>query len=323
MARDNQEESYARPVRRLLLTVVILCLIALVLVWRIDNPRVERLRAAVVDRVVPNMEWAMAPVTGLARMVDGFQSYARLFEQNQELRRELQQMQAWREAALQLEQENARLLDLNRVQLDPELTFVTGIVMADAGSPFRRSVLLNVGARDGILDGWATMDGLGVVGRISGVGERTSRVLMLTDANSRIPVSIQPSGQQALLIGDNSQSPVLDFIELPEDVSAGDRIVTSGDGGVFPPGLLIGQVVRTTDRRLRARLAADLPRLSFLRVMRSHPGTSLDDPGDLIGPPWPPPEGFVLGPGIIPVQRPDRTGIADAVAPDDAQADTP
>jgi hypothetical protein len=179
-------------------------LIALVILWRIDNPRVERMRAAIVDRVVPNMEWAMAPVTGVARIFEDFQSYARLFEQNQELRRELQQMRAWREAALQLEQENARLLDLNRVQLDPELTFVTGLVLADSGSPFRRSVLINVGARDGILDGWATMDGLGVVGRVAGVGERTARVLLLTDSNSRIPVTIQPSGQQALLMGDNS-----------------------------------------------------------------------------------------------------------------------
>jgi rod shape-determining protein MreC len=306
MAREPYDTTYARPVRRLLVTVVVLCLVALVLVWRIDNPRIERMRAAIVDRVVPNMEWAMAPVTGLARMVDDFQSYARLYDQNQQLRRELQQMRAWREAALQLEQENARLLDLNRVQLDPELTFVTGIVMADAGSPFRRSVLINVGGRDGILDGWATMDGLGVVGRISGVGERTSRVLLLTDSNSRVPVTIQPSGQQALLTGDNTQAPVLEFIEAPEDISAGDRIITSGDGGLFPPGLLVGQVVETTDRLLRARLSADMARLNFLRVMRSHPGTALDDPGALIGPPWPPPEGFVLPPGVQPMPRPDQ-----------------
>jgi cell shape-determining protein MreC len=204
MARDSYDDAYSRPVRRLLVAVVVILLIALAILWRIDNPRVERMRAAIVDRVVPNMEWAMGPVTGVARIFEDFQSYARLFEQNQELRRELQQMRAWREAALQLEQENARLLDLNRVQLDPELTFVTGLVLADSGSPFRRSVLINVGARDGILDGWATMDGLGVVGRVAGVGERTARVLLLTDSNSRIPVTIQPSGQQALLMGDNS-----------------------------------------------------------------------------------------------------------------------
>lgn len=307
MAREPNDHAYARPVRRLLVTVLVLVLVALVLVWRIDNARIERLRAAIIDRVVPNMEWAMAPLTGMARMFDDFQSYARLYEQNEELRRELQQMRAWREAALQLEQENARLLDLNRVQLDPELTFVTGIVMADAGSPFRRSVLINVGARDGILDGWATMDGLGVVGRIAGVGERTARVLLLIDSNSRIPVTIQPSGQQALLMGDNTLAPVLDFIESPEDISAGDRIVTSGDDGLFPPGLLVGQVVETPDRMLRARLSADMARLNFLRVMRSHPGTTLSDPGALIGPPWPPPEGFVLGPGTQPLPRPEQS----------------
>ena len=111
-------------------------------------------------------------------------------------------MKLCNEAALLLEQKNARLLDLNQVRLDPRLTHVTGVVLADSGSPFRQSVLLNVGARDGIIDGWATMDGLGLVGRISGVGEKTSRVILLTDSNSRVPVVVQPSGQRAILSGD-------------------------------------------------------------------------------------------------------------------------
>ncbi len=287
MARERTETNHARPVRRLLLTVLVLCLFVLVLIWRIDNPRVERLRSNVTDAIVPNLEWMMAPVTAMGRMIDDFQSYTRLYEQNAELRRELQQMRAWREAALQLEQENARLLDLNRVQLDPELTFVTGLVLADSGSPFRRSVLINVGERDGILDGWATMDGLGVVGRISGVAENTSRVILLTDSASRIPVTIMPSGQQALLMGDNTGLPLLEFFEDAEDIAPGDRVITSGDGGVFPPGLLVGQVIIDREGRLRIRPSADFSRLNFLRVMRSHPGTSLSDPGGLIGPPWP------------------------------------
>ena len=292
MAKDRGSDAeYIRPVRRLLIAVMALCLLSLVLLWRIDNPRVERLRADIVDTVVPAVDWVTSPFTALARMLEDFQSYRSLYEQNEELRRELQQMRRWREAALQLEQENARLLDLNNVRLDPELTFVTGIVMADSGSPFRRSVLINVGARDGMLDGWATMDGLGLVGRISGVGERTSRVLLLTDSASRIPVTIQPSGQQAIVMGDNSPAPPLDFLERPEDISPGDQILTSGDGGVFPADLLVGQVAEGVDGRLRVRLAADFTRLNYLRVLRSHPGRSLTDPGQLIGPPWPPPDG--------------------------------
>lgn len=278
-------EEYSRPLRRLLVVLLVLLLLGLFLLWRIDSPRVERFRAALVDAVVPNMEWALVPVTGVLGMIEGFQSYSRIYEQNQELKRELQKMTAWKEAARQLGEQNARLLDLNKVRLDPKLTWITGQVLADSGSPFRQSVLLNVGARDGIRDGWACMDGLGFVGRISGVGNRTSRVILVTDSNSRIPVTVQPSGQKALLSGDNSPVPVLEFIEDADDVAPGDRVVTSGDGGVLPAGILVGQVARGTDRRLRVVLAADYQRLEFLRVLRSHELEPITDPGGLIAPP--------------------------------------
>ena len=288
MARQRDSADYKGPVRRVLIAILVLAFAGLFLVWRIDSPRVERFRAAFIDRVVPNLDWAMAPVTKVASMVEGFRSYASLYEQNQELRRELQQMKSWKEAAVQLEQQNAKLLAQNQVRLDPKLTTVSGVVLADAGSPFRQSVLLNVGARDGIIDGWATMDGLGLVGRISGVGQTTSRVILLTDTSSRIPVTIQPSGQKAMLVGDNSAAPPIDFLESPDEVRPGDRVVSSGDGGVFPAGLLVGQVAQGTDRRLRVRLSADYQRLEFLRVLRSHPAEQITDPGVLIPPPLPP-----------------------------------
>lgn len=285
MAKDrSQRDDYSGPLRTILLGLVCLCLISVFIVWRIDSPRVERFRAQVFDKVVPNMDWAMAPITGTINLVRDFQSYQRLAEQNQELRSELRQMQAWKEAALQLEQENARLLDLNNVRLDPRLTFVTGVVLADSGSPFRQSVLLNVGARDGIQDGWATMDGIGLVGRISGTGQSTARVILLTDAASSVPALIQPSGQSALIAGDNSAAPLVDFLESPDMVRPGDRVVTSGDGGVFPAGLLIGQVAADPSGRLRVRLSADYERLEFLRVLRHHGTESVSDPGQLVMP---------------------------------------
>ena len=280
----HDNDDFVRPLRRVVFGLLVLVLVGLVLLWRIDSPRVERLRARIVDAVVPSFDWALAPLTRLADMVEAAESYASLYEQNQELRRELQQMRAWREAALQLEQKNARLLELNNVRLDPQLTFVTGVVMADVGSPFRQSVLLNLGTRDGIVDGWAAMDGLGLVGRIAGVGQTTARVILLTDSNSRIPVTIQPSGQRALLAGDNSSRPPLEFIENPDLVRTGDRVVSSGDGGMFPPGLLIGQVVEGADRRMRIWLSADYERLDFLRVLRSHPAERIADPGNLVLP---------------------------------------
>lgn len=288
MAKDrSQRDEYTTPLRRLLLGIVVLLLLGIFLVWRIDSPRVELFRAQVVDRVVPSMEWAMVPVTAVVNLARDFQSYQRLSEQNQELRSELRLMRAWKEAALQLEQENARLLDLNNVRLDPRLTYITGVVMADSGSPFRQSVLLNVGERDGIIDGWATMDGIGVVGRISGVGPDTARVILMTDASSAIPATIQPSGQTALITGDNTPAPAVEFLENRELVRPGDRVVTSGDGGVFPAGLLIGQITADPGGRLRVRLSADFERLEFLRVLRYQSAPSIRDPGRIVGPTQP------------------------------------
>ena len=290
MARDNADLDYISPLRRIGLGLLAFVCLGLFLLWRIDSPRVERIRADLVDAVVPGFEWMTVPVRRMADMIDDFQSYQRLHEQNRDLRRELQQMRAWKEAAVQLEQQNAKLLALNNVRLDPKLTSVSGVVIADSGSPFRQSVLLNVGTRDGIVEGWATMDGLGLVGRISGVGENTSRVLLLTDATSRIPVTIQPSGQRAMLMGDNSVAPVLSFIEDASLIRPGDRVVSSGDGGLFPAGLLIGEVSQAADSRLRVRLAADYLRLEFLRVLRSHRAEVIDDEGDLLIPPQPLPQ---------------------------------
>ncbi|MEO0359194.1 MAG: rod shape-determining protein MreC, partial [Pseudomonadota bacterium] len=269
MAKDSRKIDHSLTlVGRLVFGLVLFCLVALFLLWRIDSPRVERFRMELLDRVVPSFAWASAPIDAVVGVVGSFQSYARIYEQNQELRRELQQMVAWRERARQLEQENARLLDLNNVQLDPQFTHVTGVVMADSGSPFRQTVLINVGKRDGIVDGWATMDGIGLVGRVSGVGNGTSRVILLGDSSSRVAVTIEPSGQRALLIGDNTPRPPIEFLENPDAIRPGDRVVTSGDGGVFPPGLLVGQVAVDPSGRQRVRLAADMRRLEFLRVIR-------------------------------------------------------
>lgn len=289
MARDRKgTEDYAGPIRRLLVGVLVVVMLGLFLIWRIDSPRVERFRSAVIDRVVPNMDWAMAPVTGIANLVSDFRSYQQLAEQNQQLRRELQDMKAWREAAIQLDQENAKLRDLNNVRIDPELTYVTGVVLADSGSPFRQSVLVNIGARDGVVDGWAAMDGIGLVGRISGVGRGTSRVILLTDSSSRIPITIQRSGQKAILVGDNTLNPPIEFLENPDEVRPGDQVVSSGDGGVFPADLLVGQVVLGSDRRLRVRLSADFERLEFLRVLRSQQTEPIETPGGLVAPAAPP-----------------------------------
>jgi rod shape-determining protein MreC len=282
-SNNDDDPDFWRIVRRILVLCISLVLLGFFVLWRIDNPRAEKVRMAVVDRVSPVVEWTVSPLASLGRLLDDFQSYNRVYEQNQELRRELQRMRGWREAALQLEQKNSQLRALNNVKLSPHLSFVTGEVLTDSGSPFSRSGLINVGRQDGIADGSAAMDGLGVVGRVSGIGETSARIIFLTDTSSQIPVVVMPTRQKGILTGDNSGVPLLQFLEDAEAIQPGDRVVTSGDGGVFPVDLLVGQVAIEPDGRVRVRLAADYNKLDFIRIIRPAQAPNVTEAGGLVG----------------------------------------
>lgn len=298
--RNGTEPDYLRGLGRVLIAVVSVILLAMFLLWRIDNARVEYFRVTLIDRVVPSFDWTIKPLAATGRMLSDLRAYQRVYEQNAELRRELQRMQGWREAALQLEQKNARLLALNNVRLNPRHTYVTGEIMADSGSPFRRSAMVNVGRMDGVSDGSAVVDGLGLVGRIAGVGERSARIIFLTDGSSRVPAMTLPSGQRALVAGDNGSAPLLEFLDAAEDLRPGERVVTTGDGGLFPADIVIGRAIMGPDRRQRVRPAADFRRLDFVRVIRRAPPAEIGGPGGLIGP--------LLSEG--PAAEPDLMGIA-------------
>ena len=282
--KKHDDGKFIRPLAFIGVAAIIIISFSFFILWRIDNPRAELIRIAVIDKIVPNLDWAITPATKVSQMAQNFQNYKRLYDQNQELRNELQKMRSWREAALQLEQENARLLDLNKVKLNPKLNYISGKILVDSGNIFRQSAIINLGSLDGIVEGWAAMDGLGLVGRISGVGKKTSRVLFLTDTSSNVPVLIKPSNQRAILSGDNSIQPNLLFIENNKQIQPGDRILTSGDGGVFPANLLIGQVSLNNLNQFKAQLSANFSGLEYLRIIRHSPNAPINQPSRLIGP---------------------------------------
>ncbi|MEM7524032.1 MAG: rod shape-determining protein MreC, partial [Pseudomonadota bacterium] len=129
----------------LMVALVGICLILFVL-WRAESPRIERMRMAVADWATPSVELTANPLTAASQMIEDFENFTRVYEQNKTLRREIQRMRAWREAAQQLERENAQLRALNNLRLAPRIGFVAGEVIADSGSPYAQSVLLNIGA---------------------------------------------------------------------------------------------------------------------------------------------------------------------------------
>ncbi len=278
----DEDRGLHRAVRRTVTGAVILIALAVFVLWRIDNPRIERLRADLVDMALPSIEAVSEPLTFATAMWRDTEAFLDMHAQNRALRREIQRLHAWRETARQLEEENAQLRALNNLALPPRTTFVTGDVIADSGGPFREAILVNVGAQDQVADGAAAVDGVGLVGRVSGVGARAARVLLVTDFASRIPVVVQPGARRAMLTGDGTPAPKLDFLDAADAVRPGDLVETSGDGGVFPPDLSVGRVIATESKEWRVGLNADLVRLEFVRLLRYRPDTRIERTGGLI-----------------------------------------
>ena len=268
------------------ITITVLIFMGLVLIfilWRVDNTRTELVRAKIIDFVSPLTIPLNYPIKVIGNFVKYFEVYSLLLEENKELKRALQNMNAWKEKALQLEQTNAQLRALNNVKLSKDLVWVTGEIMADSGSPFYQSGVINIGIKDGIKNGSAAVDGLGLVGRISGIGQNVARVLFLTDISSAIPINIKRNNQKGLLIGDNSPWPLLEFVEEKALINIGDRVFTSGDGNVFPSGILIGNIFIDSRKKLRVKPIANFESLEFLRILNARKIVADWTESDLVG----------------------------------------
>lgn len=241
---------------------------AMLVLSRTDSAVVERIRMAVHDLSAPALEAVSQSLTGFRRAHETVGHYLHAIEENARLRAEVERLRAWEAAARRFEQEAAAYRALLNVQLDTPPTFVTARVIADSSGPFVRAVLLNAGRHNGLQREQAVVDGEGLVGRIATVGQRAARVLLITDLNSRVPVRLERSRHRAILAGDNSPRPRLEFLPPAVQIAPGDRIVTSGDGGVLPPNLPVGIVSRVTDGVVHVQPLADLDRLEFVRVLR-------------------------------------------------------
>ena len=155
-----------------------------------------------------------------------------------------------------------------------------------------QTVIVNAGADQGVAKGMAAVNERGLVGRVIEVGRRSARILLLTDFNSRVPVMVEPSRDQAILAGDNSREPGLMFLPLNPRLSVGDRVVTSGRGGVLPPGLAIGVVSAIGEHKVAVTPLVDWDRLAYLRLLeyaRVLPPEKLEElQQEIFGPPPPP-----------------------------------
>jgi rod shape-determining protein MreC len=275
--------------------LVILSL-ALLAVGKVNVHLLEGVGTRINDALVPALGALMQPVSASRRLVEGVGELLALRAENARLKEQNLRLLEWQSVARQLDVENAALRQLLKMRAHPNRpTAVTGRVVADAGGPFVHTVLLDVGLEDGAARGMAAVNERGMIGRVIEVGRHSARVLLLTDFNSRIPVLVEPSRDQAILAGNNTRRPNLVFLPLNPRLVVGNRVLTSGRGGVLPPGLEIGTVIAIDDAGVTVEPSVDFARLEYLRLLEYAqivPPEQLEEmQREMYGPPLPP--GFV------------------------------
>ena len=278
-------------VQRFALGLLVIAAFGIMLVGKADTVLVEHARVLALDVASPVLEAIARPAAYANRAIADLREFASLREENARLREENARLLAWQTAARRLENENEGLRSLARFREGPEASFITARLVGDNVSAYMRGALLNVGRRVGVAPGQAVVTGEGLAGRIAEVGENSSRVLFVTDVNSRLPILVERTREQAILAGDKSPRLRLTLLQGVAGVQAGDRIVTSGRGGSFPVGIPVGEVVETSDGIIRVRPFTDFSRLEFVRVV-DYGVTGLVGPG--APPPAAPPGGTAV-----------------------------
>jgi rod shape-determining protein MreC len=231
------------------------------------------------DLAVPALGLLNQPVAGARRLADRAGQLLALHDENRRLREENRRLLAWQAEATRLGVENKAMREMLHVPVvEPVTMWTTARTVADTGGPFTQTRLIDAGRQRGVATGMAVVTERGLVGRIVQAGERSARVMLLTDFNSRIPVIVESSRDRAILQGDNGPQPRLDFLPLNPRLAVGDRVLTSGDGGLLAAGLMVGQIAAIGgDGKVSVTPYVDWARLDWVTVLRTTP---LPPPGD-------------------------------------------
>ncbi|MGH6883776.1 rod shape-determining protein MreC [Hypericibacter sp.] len=266
-------------VHRLTLVMVMAAAIGVMVLGRANGPMVSQARTAVSDAVAPILGALSEPVSFAEGLFANLEELVDLRAENARLRIERQRLAEWQTIAQRLDAENRQLRTMLHFVPDPRSSFISARVIGDHTGAFVREVLIAAGEKSGLRKGQAAMTGDGLAGRVSEVGTRSARVLLLTDINSRVPVVVERTRDRAILAGDNSNRPQLIYLKPGLAIEVGDRVVTSGDGGAFPPGLPVGVIDRISDGVVSVTPFVDWDHMEFLQIVDyGLDGVLSDDP---------------------------------------------
>lgn len=226
-----------------------------------------------------------APVRWAGAARDYVGGYFFAIGENRRLKAEIAELRGWRDEAIAQKNINGRYEALLGLRTEPPVPMVTGRAISESRGPFSNAKLIDVGSAKGVRIGNPVVTEHGLVGRVTGVTGGVSRVVLLTDVASRTPVMIERTDARAMLTGDGGDSPRLEFIRGSGSIKAGDRILSSGDGGGLPRGLPVGVAAKGVDGAWRVKLFSDHGAIDYVRVLLFQSFGQLVSPNALNAPP--------------------------------------
>ncbi len=250
---------------KLTLPVLFVASFGVILLGKVDTMVADRVRVSLGDVLAPIYAALAVPSEQIQGMVADAANLWRFQAENARLSAENETLRKWQSVALTLDAENQRLkAELNWLPAEAP-AYVTARVVADDGGVYARAVLLSVGPNHFIRKGQIALDERGLVGRVTDVGARSARVLLITDMNSRIPVVLEGSRAQAIMVGTNGPIPRLVYWSggAPKE---GERVVTSGEANALPPDLPVGTVHYSASHVPEVIPAALLDQLEVVRI---------------------------------------------------------
>ena len=241
--------------------------VALLIASKTNNDFIRNIRAGLTDGLVPVVQTLATPVNSIERAFAWMHDMTVLREENQKLREQTATLMRWQFAATELENENSRLRDLLKFAPTGKESYTSARVAIDSSGPYVKAVVINAGKQNNVETDLAVVNENGLVGRVIETAERTSRVLLLTDINSRVPVMTETSRERAIAAGDNSDNISLKYTSQDSKIKVGERILTTSDGGVMPPGLPVGIVTKIKGGIITVKPYVDWYRLEYVSVV--------------------------------------------------------
>ena len=251
--------------QRFSLFALIVFSIILIYVETIEAKPLDYLRSFIKDTIYRGSVVVSLPSKGFKSVVSTVVNHQNLYNENIKLKEENAQLQEQIYDPGFLIFENKQLRQLLDEQVTSSANFVSARVILDKQSPYLNSFIINSGSNKEIKNSMAALDGKNFIGRIVDVNFFSSRVLLVTDLNSKIPVLVEPSGHHAILSGHGTNEPTLEYLPENHKVQSGNKVYTSGKEGIFSPGIPIGEV-RMSNEKNSVSLFSDISQIVFINI---------------------------------------------------------